>query len=132
MKKILVVDDEEMIRALYALELQDAGYEVCTACNGEEALVMLDKVVPDLVTLDIRMPPGMDGLKVLKRIKEMRRDLPVILSTAYPAYKQDFSAWASDAYIVKSSDLNELINAVNNILAGRNNKYMKTGGKVWG
>lgn len=115
MKKILVVDDEESIRVLYAEELRDAGYDVTMAGSGEEALAMVDKVDPDLVTLDIKMA-GMDGVETLRRLKEKRRDLPIIMSTAYPTYKQDFSTWASDAYIVKSSDMTELKETVRKIL----------------
>lgn len=115
MRKILVVDDEESIRVLYAEELRDSGYDVYTAVNGEDALIKVDEVNPDLVTLDIKMP-GMDGVEVLRKIKEKRRDLPIIMSTAYPTFKQDFSTWASDAYIVKSSDLSELKETIKKIL----------------
>jgi DNA-binding NarL/FixJ family response regulator len=62
---------------------------------------------PDVVMLDIRMP-GTDGIVALRAIKARRPHLPVILNTAYEAYKGDFGSWACDAYIVKSSDLTEL------------------------
>ncbi len=107
MKKILVVDDEEYVRVLYKEELEDEGYCVSVASDGDEALRRIEEESPDLVILDIKMP-GMNGIEVLRRLRERWRDLPVILSTAYGEYKQDFSTWASDAYEVKSSDLSSL------------------------
>jgi CheY-like chemotaxis protein len=114
-KKVLVVDDEEGIRFLYQEELEDEGYEVTLASNGEEALEKLSANGIDLVLLDIKMP-GMDGVEVLRRIKEKSKDVPVILSTAYPHYKHEFGTWACDAYVVKSSDLTELKEIIKGIL----------------
>uniref|UniRef100_A0A7C3V9K7 Response regulator n=1 Tax=Desulfobacca acetoxidans TaxID=60893 RepID=A0A7C3V9K7_9BACT len=111
MKKILVADDEMAIRLLYSEELKEEGYEVYTAANGREALEIIDSVPLDLVILDIKMPE-MDGIEALRQIKERKPDLPVLLSTAYGEYKQDFATWASDDYLVKSSDLEDLKNAV--------------------
>jgi DNA-binding response OmpR family regulator len=116
-KKILVVDDEENIRQLYKEELLEEGYEVFLAADGGEALRLVDEVSPDLVTLDVRMP-GMDGIEVLRAIKEKRRDLPMIMCTAYPEYKHNFGVWASDAYVVKSTDLKELKDTIRKVLAG--------------
>mgnify|MGYP001131734990 CR=1 FL=1 len=107
MKKILVADDEMAIRLLYSEELKEEGYEVYTASNGKEALEIVEKVPLDLVILDIKMPV-MDGIEALRQIKERYPHLPVVLSTAYGEYKQDFATWASDEYLVKSSDLEDL------------------------
>ncbi len=114
--RILVVDDEEGLRLLYKEELEEDGAEVELASSGEEALEKLEKNSIDLVLLDIKMP-GMDGVEVLRRVKEKWKDLPVILCTAYPHYKHDFGTWASDAYVVKSSDLTELKQTVREILS---------------
>lgn len=114
-KKILIIDDEENIRLLYQEELEDEGYEVIVASNGEEGLQKFDYHKPDLVTLDIQMADS-NGLETLRLIRERSRNIPVILCTAYEEYKQDFRSWASDAYIVKSSDLNELLTKVKEIL----------------
>jgi CheY-like chemotaxis protein len=111
MKKILVADDEMAIRLLYSEELKEEGYEVYTAANGREALEIIEKVPLDLVILDIKMPE-MDGIEALRQIKEKKPDLPVVLSTAYGDYKQDFATWASDDYLVKSSDLEDLKRSV--------------------
>lgn len=111
MKKILLVDDEEGIQMLYREELEDDGYEVISAYTGEEGLEKFKAESPDLVILDIQMP-GMNGIETLRQMKMNNPDLPVILSSAYNEYKQDLGAWASDEYVVKSSDINELKEAV--------------------
>ncbi|MCH7921418.1 MAG: response regulator [Nitrospinae bacterium] len=115
MKRILVVDDEENIRLLYEEELAEEGYEVSVAASAEEALAQIEAHRPDLITLDIRMP-GVDGIEFLRLLRERDRDLPVIIVTAYGEYKQDFSVWASDAYVVKSADLDELKAVVRKVL----------------
>ena len=115
MKKILVADDEMSIRLLYSEELKEEGYEVYLADNGREALDIVAKVPLDLVILDIKMPE-MDGIEALRQIKEKQPDLPVLLSTAYGEYRQDFATWASDEYLVKSSDLDDLKAAVKRYL----------------
>jgi len=115
MNKILVVDDEEGIRNLYKEELEDEGFIVEAAKNGEEAIEKLRLFQPDLVTLDIKMP-GMDGIETLKRIREQQRKLPIILCSAYNEYKQDFTTWASDAYVVKCADLTEFKSTIRRLL----------------
>jgi len=117
-KKILVVDDEEGLRLLYKEELEDEGAIVTLAASGEEALERLEEGVFDLILLDIKMP-GMDGVEVLRRVKEKWNDIPVILCTAYPHYKHDFGTWASDAYVVKSSDLSELKKTMKDVLSDK-------------
>lgn len=111
MKKILLVDDEESIHLLYRDALEEEGYEVHSALSGDEALNTLDILRPDLVILDINMP-GLNGIDTLRSMKEKRPEMPVILSSAYHEFKQDLASWASDDYIVKSSDLTELLESV--------------------
>lgn len=110
-KRILVVDDEEGIQLLYREEFEDEGYEIISAYNGDEALVIFREQTPDLVILDINMP-GMNGIEVLRRMKETHPNLPVILSSAYQEYKQDIGSWASEEYIVKSANMDDLKDAV--------------------
>jgi CheY-like chemotaxis protein len=116
MKSILVVDDEAPIRRLYKEELEEEGYEVELAASGEEALEKLDNARPDLVTLDLKMP-GMDGLEVLQKIRERDTKLPVIICTAYGEYRRDLTSWASDAYVVKRSNLDELKETIRRFLS---------------
>lgn len=115
MKKILVVDDEESIRFLYKEELEEEGFIVEVAKNGEEAIEKLPLFKPDLITLDIKMP-GMNGIETLKRIRESERKLPIIMCSAYGEYRQDLTTWASDAYIVKCADLTELKSTIRKLL----------------
>ena len=111
MKTILLVDDDESIQLLYQEELKEAGYKVVPVYNGNEALDIFNKSAPDLVILDIQMP-GLNGIEVLRQIKMVDSAVPVILNSAYQEFKQDLGAWASDEYVVKSSDISELMTAV--------------------
>lgn len=104
--KILIVDDDQNILRLYKEELEEEGYIIITASNGQEAIERFEAEDPDLVTLDILLP-DIDGIKLLRQMKEKKPRLPIIMSTAYD-YRDDFAVWASEAYIVKSSDLTEL------------------------
>ena len=106
-KRILLVDDEDGIQMLYREEFEDEGYLVDSAVNGDDALAKFRLNPPDLVVLDINMP-GMNGIEVLRQMKEFRAHLPIILSSAYQEYKQDFGSWASEAYVVKSANMDEL------------------------
>ena len=115
MKKILVVDDEDNICRLYKEELEEMGFEVTTVLDGRSALAAIERSRYDLVTLDMRMK-GMDGIETLRKLKERDANLPVIISSAYEEYKNDFGSWASDAYIVKSSDTEALRDTVKKIL----------------
>ncbi len=115
---ILVVDDEENIRWLYKEELEEEGYSITAAASGEEALQMIPETKPDLVVMDIKMP-GISGVDTLIKIKEMDKNIPVILCSAYGDYKQDFTTWASDAYVVKAASLDELKKAIREVLEKR-------------
>ncbi|MCC7201243.1 MAG: response regulator [Nitrospirae bacterium] len=114
-KTILVVDDEEHIRLLYKEEFEEEGYIVVLAGSGEDALTKVGEGTPDLITLDIKMP-GMDGITLARKIKDMRKDVPIIFISAYEDYKHDFGTWASDAYFVKSANLSELKSLISTIL----------------
>jgi CheY-like chemotaxis protein len=114
-KEILVVDDEEDIRLLYQEELQETGYRVKVAADGAEALQIVKQSRPDLMTIDIKMPE-MDGIELLRRVREIHRDLPIIICTAYGHFRQEFGTWASDAYLTKSSDLKELKEKIRELL----------------
>lgn len=113
--RILVVDDEENIRLLYKEELTDAGYEVDTAKDAMDADKKIPIFRPDLITLDIKMP-GMDGLEYLRKFREKDKQTPVVLCTAYQDYKKDFKVWASEAYVVKSFNLDHLKATIKEVL----------------
>ena len=79
---ILLVDDEEGIRKVLGISLQDAGYEVFTAANGDEALNVFRANRPAIVLTDIKMP-GMDGIELLQKIKRESADTEVIMLTGH-------------------------------------------------
>lgn len=118
MAKLLVVDDERDIRHLYAAELADEGHEVETAASVPEAVEALNRTTFDLMVLDIQMP-GESGLTLLQNLARNRVKMPVILCTAFSSYKDDFSSWVADGYVVKSSDVGELKAEVARVLEKR-------------
>ncbi len=107
MAKVLIVDDEEGIRMLYSMELEDEGYDVVTLPDGKDLLKTIKREKPDCIVLDIKMRE-FNGLDLLQSIRKEFYDLPVILNSAYSSYKVDLKAVAADYYVVKSSDLTEL------------------------
>jgi DNA-binding response OmpR family regulator len=114
--KILVVDDENSIRLLYSEELTEEGYAVTTAATAAEAAEKLLREDFDLMVLDIKLK-NESGIDLLQKIVKERHSLPVILCTAFSCYKDDFSAWLADGYVVKSSDLQELKDEIKKVLA---------------
>ena len=115
MAKLLVVDDESNIRLLYSQELSDEGHQVVTAASATEAVEKLAAGDYDLVVLDIKLK-NESGLDLLQKIVKERHDMPVILSTAFSCYKDDFSAWLADSYVVKSSDMQELKDEIKRLI----------------
>ncbi|MFA6223865.1 MAG: response regulator [Desulfomonilaceae bacterium] len=107
MPKILIVDDEEGIRMLYSMELQDEGYDVITLPDGNGLLEVIEKEDPDCVIMDIKMKE-FSGLDLLQQVRKRHYNLPVILNSAYSSFKVDLKSVAADYYVVKSSDLTEL------------------------
>ena len=81
-QKVLLVDDEEGIRKVLSIALADLGYHVVTASDGEEALSQYRKTEPSIVLTDIKMP-GMDGIEVLRKIKDENPDTEVIMITGH-------------------------------------------------
>ena len=118
MAKILVVDDEGSIRFLYSQELADEGHEVLTAATALEAGEILQDQPVDLLVLDIKLK-NESGIDLLQKLVKERHNLPVILCTAFSCYRDDFSAWLADGYVVKSSDLQELKDEIKRVLAKR-------------
>jgi len=116
MSRLLVVDDEANIRLLYAEELKDEGYEVVTAASSTEAVEKLHEGIFDLAVLDIKLK-NESGIDLLQKLVKERHDMPVILCSAFSCYKDDFSAWLADGYVVKSGDLTELKQEIARVLA---------------
>ena len=117
MKKILIVDDEEVIRMLYSEELEEEGYQVVTTGTGLGLLELIEKEKPALVVLDIKMAEH-DGLDLLQDIRKDYYNIPVILCSAYSSFKGDLKSIAADYYVVKSADLTELKQKIKMALEG--------------
>ncbi|MBV7337259.1 sigma-54 dependent transcriptional regulator [Chloroflexi bacterium TSY] len=108
-RTILVIDDENNMRWVLDRALQKAGYEVVTASRGDEGLRLFARYAVDLVLLDLKMP-GMDGLSVLRELRQRNRQIPVLLLTAYatvPTAVEALKIGAID-YVRKPFDLEEL------------------------
>jgi two-component system, NtrC family, response regulator len=107
--RVVVIDDE--VNAASALQtlLEEDGYEVARAHEGASGLQLLERTDPDVVLTDLRMP-GMDGLELLTRIKEIRPDTMVILMTAYGTVKTAVRAMklGAEDYLGKPIDVEEL------------------------
>lgn len=107
MARVLIVDDEEHIRSLYTLELEDDGHEVMALETGKNLTDKIEGFKPDVIILDIKMV-DVSGLDVLQEVRNRFYDMPVILCSAYGSFKGDIKSIAADYYVVKSSDLSEL------------------------
>ncbi|GAN34790.1 MAG: response regulator [Candidatus Brocadia sp. AMX2] len=115
MKTILIVENDKNQLLLYEYELSLEGYNIITAKDGYEALKKVKEHFSDLIVMDIILP-GMDGVELMGRILSERKNIPIIINTAYGGYKDNFMTWSADTYIIKSSDLSELKNMVKELL----------------
>lgn len=111
--RILIVDDEEPVREVLAEYFAGQGYAVESAGGGAEALEVAGRTRPDLVLLDVRMP-GMDGMEVLRRLRELHPEVAVIMITAnedVALARQTLKIGAFD-YVAKPFDFDYLDRAV--------------------
>jgi len=106
---ILIIDDDTSLRRVLEYNLQEAGYAVATASSGEEGLALFDEVSPALVITDMEMP-GMDGMQVLKSIKERSPETLVIMITAFGTVDIAVEAMKAGSYdyITKPFNRDEL------------------------
>lgn len=109
--RVLVVDDDESIRELVALVLEDAGYAVATARNGLEALAQVPAFEPDLVLLDLNMPV-LDGWQTRARLGEDLPQLPVVFMTAGHHPPTEAARHAAAGSLPKPFDLDQLLTLV--------------------
>lgn len=108
--KVLVLDDDERIRATLRRALLYAGFDVAIAASGEEALERALQTPPDMAILDV-MLPGIDGLEVCRRLREDRPNLPILLLTARDSVADRVAGLdiGADDYVVKPFAMEELL-----------------------
>jgi len=111
--RVLIVDDEEEIRCVLAHIVESEGIKSLQAPDGSRALQMLCFEPPDMILLDVRMP-GLDGMEVLRRVKDIDPDMPVVLITAYADIQQAVEAMKSGAhdYLAKPFDNHEVVRVI--------------------
>ena len=109
-KYVLVVDDDESLRRITQLQLEEAGYTAGIASGGEEALRLIDEEAPALVITDLKMP-GISGLELLRKVREQFPQTAVVLVTAFGTVQTAVAAMKAGAYdyITKPIDYEELL-----------------------
>src|SRR5512140_99677 len=109
-KKVLVVDDDESLRRITQLQLEEAGYSAITAANGDEALRRIEEDAPALVITDLKMP-GISGMDLLKKVREQYPQIAVVMVTAFGTVQTAVAAMKAGAYdyITKPIDYEELL-----------------------
>ncbi|MBF0563989.1 MAG: response regulator [Nitrospirae bacterium] len=114
---ILYVEDEELLRKNIVTFLERRFNVVYSATNGMEGFELFSKHFPDIVITDILMPV-MDGIEMVKRIKQLRPDMPIIITTAFSDTKYLMQAISLkvDGYVTKPIDYNNLMEAINRII----------------
>jgi len=115
-RRILTVDDELSILKFLRSNLEDRGYTVISATNGEEAINIVERELPDLIILDVMMPK-MDGFEVCRRLREWSQ-IPIIMLSARgdESDKVQCLDLGADDYIVKPFSANELVARVSAVL----------------
>ena len=113
---ILAVDDEQNLLELLITVLGKRGFKVKTALNGLEALKLLDQESFQLALLDMKMGP-LNGVQLLKEIKDRRPVIKVIMMTAYPTSETRMKASenGASAYLTKPVDLQKLVDTINSL-----------------
>ena len=113
-RTILVVDDDESLRRVTQLQLEEAGYAVLTAASGDAALQAIEEEAPALVITDLKMP-GMSGLDLLKKVRECAPQVMVLMITAFGTVQTAVAAMKAGAYdyVTKPIDYEEMVLLVN-------------------
>jgi len=118
--RLLLVDDELSIRASMSELLRLRGYHVDEASNGQDALAALARQSYDLMVLDMLMP-GMHGVEVMRRARELRPDLAIIVLTAHATVESAIASVKSDVtdYMLKPCNFNDLVVTIERSLNAR-------------
>jgi two-component system cell cycle sensor histidine kinase/response regulator CckA len=115
-KKILVVDDEDVVRDILTDFLTLGGYEVLTAASGEEGVALAEREEPEVILLDALMP-GIDGLETCARLKaqERTRGIPIIMMTGFGVMPDEAETVGAEDFVSKPFKLDDLLMRVSAI-----------------
>ncbi|MFJ2767979.1 response regulator [Streptomyces sp. NPDC087300] len=116
--RVLVVDDNKVIRQLIRVNLELEGFEVVTAADGVECLDVVQQVQPDVITLDVVMP-RLDGLRTAARLRSDVRtqNLPIVIVSACTQYEVDSGLEVGvDAFLAKPFEPSELVGVVRQLM----------------
>ncbi len=132
--KILVIDDEELVRRLVSFNLSRAGYEVITCSSGPIGVVKAKEIYPDLIVVD-RSMPLMDGYEFCEKIREDEelKDTPIIMLTAYETSIGDIKKAHElklSGYIKKASDLSDLIARIDSFFEKEEQRFQDKSGPL--
>lgn len=121
-EKILIVDDQYGIRILLTEVLQKEGYTTFQAANGFQAIDITKEQAPDLVLLDMKIP-GMDGIEILKRLKQHDETIKVIIMTAYGEVDmiQEAKDLGALTHFAKPFDIDEIRKVVREYIPVKSN-----------
>jgi len=109
--RILVVDDDDFIRACVVDILHDEGYDVQEAPHGAAALSLVDETAPDLILLDMRMPV-MDGWAVARALRAQGSTVPIVVMTAAESAQRWADEVGAEGFLAKPFGLDELLSTV--------------------
>jgi CheY-like chemotaxis protein len=117
MARILVVDDSDFVRIFCRDALEDGGHEVDDAANGTDGIAMFEAGKYDCVLLDVLMP-DIDGLEVLKEIRKVDQDVPVLLMTGDdPGWaRRSYEQYGATAFLSKALGADKLIDKVEEVI----------------
>ena len=133
-KTVLIIEDEELLLNVLSKKIEDKNFNVITAMDGEEGLTKIKKEKPDLILLDM-MLPKIDGFGVLRKLKEDKNNIPIIIisNSGQPVDIDEALKLGVRDYLIKAKfEPNEIIDKINNCLAGDQDNSSasgKTGGK---
>lgn len=117
MFRILVAEDDRELRQLFRRVLENSGYEVAEAADGQEALDLLESTYIDLIISDIMMP-RVDGFELVRSVRQAGMHMPVLMITARDAFQDMQRGFVSgtDDYMVKPVNVNEMVLRVGALL----------------
>lgn len=120
--RILIVDDHQLAREGLKAVLANADFTVVgEAASGEEAIALVTTLVPDVVLMDVRLGPGIDGLEATRRIAALGLPSRVLMLSLHdmPAYVREALVAGAAGYVLKDASITELRGAVSQVMAGQ-------------